>query len=82
MDVQRLTVTRAYVHNIIHPSVLPLVGYRATINDRLVPLRELAINDGFAKTMDFEDFIDPIFDKYKSDTITLAIIHFNNKYRY
>ena len=32
--------------------------------------------------MDFEDFIDPIFDKYKSDTITLAIIHFNNKYRY
>lgn len=80
VDVQRLTVQRAYVH-ILNSNAEPLVGYRATINDKLVPMKELATNDGFDRERDFEDFIDPLFDKYHSDTITLAVIYFNN-YRY
>lgn len=80
VGVSEITVTRYYIH-VLPTTDRPLKAYRATINDKLVQTRELARNDGFSRTQDFVDFIDPLFDKYQSETIRLAIIHFTD-FRY
>lgn len=58
-----------------------ITTYTATVDGKAVEMETLAKNDGFSRAQDFTSFIDPLFDKYHSDTITLAIIHFNI-YRY
>ena len=80
VGVSEITVTRHYIH-VLPTTDRPMKAYRATINDKLVQTRELARNDGFTRTQDFVDFIDPLFDKYQSETIRLAIIHFTD-FRY
>ncbi len=55
--------------------------YRATVDGVPVDVETLAHNDGFTNKRDFTAFLDPLFAKYNTDTITLAIIHFT-PYRY
>lgn len=79
VGTSELTMTR-YQHR-VEPYRHSITCYRATVDGKPVEIEELAKNDGFTSAQDFTAFIDPLFDKYHSDTITLAIIHFNN-YRY
>ena len=78
VGVSELVLTRTTPHNLPHSKY---TEYQAKIGDRCIDINELYKNDGFTDPADFLAFIDPLFDKYNSDTITLAIIHFNN-YRY
>lgn len=55
--------------------------YSAVVDGEDVRLVDIAYNDGFWNERDFTAFIDPLFAKYDTDTITLAIIHFT-PYRY
>lgn len=59
----------------------PTECYLATVDGVPVDVEALARNDGFTDRRDFTAFIDPLFAKYGTDTITLAIIHFT-PYRY
>ena len=55
--------------------------YSAIVGNRHVLTEEIAKNDGFDNEHDFLAFLDPLFDKYQSETIRLAIIHFTD-FRY
>ena len=55
--------------------------YSAIVGNRHVLTEEIAKNDGFDNENDFLAFLDPLFDKYQSETIRLAIIHFTD-FRY
>lgn len=79
VGVCKLEVKR-YEHR-VEPYRHTVTCYQATVDGQPADIDEIAKNDGFTQTRDFTAFIAPLFDKYKSDTITLAIIHFN-KYRY
>jgi len=59
----------------------PAPTYDAFINGTLIDIEVLAKNDGFESAKDFIAFVEPLFNKYQSDTIYLALIHFNN-FRY
>lgn len=72
--VSKLTFTRNK-HRVL-PYTHELTYITAYVDDRQTNIETLANNDGFTRTRDFVAFISPLFDKYHSDTITLAIINF------
>lgn len=75
VHVSKLKLTR-----ITQPG--PSVGtfyhnYAAKVNGKSVRIEEIAGHDGFTSSRDFVAFLDPLFSKYQSTDIHLAIIHFN-----
>ena len=75
VHVSKLKLTR-----ITQPG--PSVGtfyhnYAAKVNGKSVRIEEIAEHDGFTSSRDFVAFLDPLFSKYQSTDIHLAIIHFN-----
>ena len=72
--VSKLTITKNQ-HRVL-PYKHTMTYITAYVDGRQTNIETLAANDGFTRTKDFVAFISPLFDKYHSDTITLAIIHF------
>lgn len=52
--------------------------YSAMVDGKDVRLVDIAYNDGFWNEHDFVAFLDPLFNKYQSTDIHLAIIHFTD----
>lgn len=52
-------------------------AYSAIVNGKHIKIEDVAKHDGFTSERDFVAFLDPLFSKYQSTDIHLAIIHFN-----
>lgn len=52
-------------------------AYSAMVNGKHIKIEDVAKHDGFTCERDFVAFLDPLFDRDKTNTEYLAIIHFN-----